>query len=950
MANLKWKTRGNSSTQGKPRVYFCCHNEDFEKFFESISNEILSLQNCSVWYKDNGNYTTEELLADFKEMQLFVMPVTTNLLCTENDALDIEFKFAIENHIPVLPLMQEPGLEQVFNQKCGDLQFLDNHNTDITAISYKEKLKKYLESVLIGDEMADKIRAAFDAYVFLSYRKKDRKYAQELMHLIHKNEFCRDIAIWYDEFLTPGENFNDSIKEALQKSGLFVLTVTPNLVNEPNYIMTTEYPMAKQEEKTILPVELVSTDREELSKKYKDIPTIADAHNDSELSDALLESIKKMAIKENDKNPEHNFFIGLAYLMGIDVEVDYNRAITLITSAAESGLPEAIRKLVNIYHEGIGVKKDCLTAIQWQLKLLTNKVDYDEKASDVFYLGKLYQEVGQFDNAETWYIAIRSLRVTTIYNLYYYAMATYELGNIYLNKIYEIPDSEVHNEKQSQKTYQEVEKMFTECIQALKKVHESNIDSFQFNIYDVYFGFARLFFEQSNYKKSRIYLTEVLHRCDSANNDDESQAKMAIDAHLLSGDIFMKQQNTDAALKEYKVVLYKIKEFDDVINKTLCMTYEGHYYQKCAELYYKCNELDEAIKFAESSIEIRKVVAEENPFCYHLSLLSESYDLLSKIYNDKKESDKSAEYAMRAFFASFESIKQNDGSQTKISNDNVQQINSFIELAESGKIDKQYEGSPLKEKQLKYKKWLENKMSLCKQGDDISGQVALTILCYKGIAGLYFENNNYIESVNTCLKLIDKLEKYYKKNFDESIIGMLANCYSSVGILYSKMYKMSTALDYSIKAMKLIEPLQRRYEKALKEYEGESSLIAKKSAVEEIESVAEIGFFGAIEFMVQYYTNDAVGIEPQNLIYWKSILLQRYAINCSLEKTTDDILKYEKLTKEMIRDYLIDKNHDPAYIVCKQYMEIIEHLTGEQLVYHSKLLMFEILKDLKENI
>ena len=51
------------------------------------------------------------------------------------------------------------------------------------------------------------------------------------MRLIHKNEFCRDIAIWYDEFLTPGENFNDAIKEALQKSGLFVLTVTPNLVN-----------------------------------------------------------------------------------------------------------------------------------------------------------------------------------------------------------------------------------------------------------------------------------------------------------------------------------------------------------------------------------------------------------------------------------------------------------------------------------------------------------------------------------------------------------------------------------------------------------------------------------------------------------------------------------------------------------------------------------------------
>ncbi len=378
MATLKYKTRGNSSPQGKPRVYFCCHPEDFNKYFESISDEILAKQNCAFWYSDKEVVRDEDFFLDLKQMQLFVMPVTTNLLCTENEALDTELRFAIENHIPILPLMQESGLEELFNKKCGDLQFLDKNNTDITAISYDEKLQKYLESVLIGDELAEKIRAAFDAYVFLSYRKKDRRYAQELMRLIHKNEFCRDIAIWYDEFLTPGENFNDSIKEALQKSGLFVLTVTPNLVNEPNYIMTIEYPMAKQEGKPILPAELVPTDREQLSEKYEDIPNPADAHNESELSEALLESIKKMAIKENDKSPEHNFFIGLAYLNGIDVEVDSEKAIKLIEHAAASGLIEAAEKLVSIYSLGQGVKRDTEKAVRWQECLLHysfNKVE-----------------------------------------------------------------------------------------------------------------------------------------------------------------------------------------------------------------------------------------------------------------------------------------------------------------------------------------------------------------------------------------------------------------------------------------------------------------------------------------------------------------------------------------------------------------------------------------------
>lgn len=123
MATLNYKTRGNSNPQGKPRVYFCCHNDDFEKFFESISDEILSLQNCSVWYKDDNDYMNEELLVDLKEMQLFVMPVTTKLLCTENDALDVEFKFAVENHIPVLPLMQHKGLEQKFKKNVANYSF-----------------------------------------------------------------------------------------------------------------------------------------------------------------------------------------------------------------------------------------------------------------------------------------------------------------------------------------------------------------------------------------------------------------------------------------------------------------------------------------------------------------------------------------------------------------------------------------------------------------------------------------------------------------------------------------------------------------------------------------------------------------------------------------------------------------------------------------------------------
>ena len=251
---LKYKTRGNTSPQEKPRVYFCCHPDDFGRSFESISNEILASQNCSVWYADPVDTPRDaDLLDDLSRMQLFVIPITYRLLHTKNHAIDVEFRFAAERNIPILPLMQKSGLESVFNRKCGNIQYLDPNAIDITAIPYEKKINAFLSSVLVGDELAEKIRNAFDAYIFLSYRKKERKYAQELMRLIHQNEFCRDIAIWYDEFLTPRGNFNDVIRQGLDNSNLFVMTVTPSLVEDKNYVMTTEYPMAMEAGKKIIP-------------------------------------------------------------------------------------------------------------------------------------------------------------------------------------------------------------------------------------------------------------------------------------------------------------------------------------------------------------------------------------------------------------------------------------------------------------------------------------------------------------------------------------------------------------------------------------------------------------------------------------------------------------------------------------------------------------------------
>ncbi len=378
MAEYLYKTRGNSSPKDKPRVYFTCHPNDFERSFDKICEDIFKTHDCAVYYtKDMSEKIPEqELATDLGSMNLFVIPVSFRLLSQPNRAMDHDFAYAKQEHIPVLPIMLEPGLDAVYARpdKFGEKQYLDPYARDLTQISYEEKLKKYLEAVLISDEMVQRVRAAFDAYIFLSYRKKDRRYANKLMRLIHNKPQCRDIAIWYDEFLTPGESFNENIEKMLRDSKLFTLLVTPNLLEEPdgkpNFVMAHEYPMAKEQKIPMLSVEMEPTDRECLLQKFDGIPVCTDPSNDEMFHEQLLQALKKAAITTDKDDPEHTFLMGLAYLDGIDMETDRKRGLELITAAAEADLPEAIKKLGCMFCKGTYVELDYQETLKWVQKLV----------------------------------------------------------------------------------------------------------------------------------------------------------------------------------------------------------------------------------------------------------------------------------------------------------------------------------------------------------------------------------------------------------------------------------------------------------------------------------------------------------------------------------------------------------------------------------------------------
>lgn len=385
---LKSYTKGKNSANNRPKLYFCSHPEDVDKYLRPIVDEIFDKQpGVAIWYNDEVciDETGELHVPELSLMQAFIVPVTNKFLSTQNRGL-ADFKYAVENKIPILPLLQEPGLEDKFNKVCGNFQILDKNNKDQTAISYEVKLERFLKAHVVDEDIVKELRKAFCAFVFVSYRKKDRRYAQEIMKTLHSIEAFKDIGIWYDEFLLAGEPFDQIIKKTINESDLVLFAVTPNFLEKGNYIQKKpdgEYLYSKKKQKTMIPIEMFETDQVVLKDRYEDFP---DCINNSpeELELAIKSQLERLSIVHKPNDILHTYMLGLAYINGIHVEIDKQRGIKYIESAyySDQGIistvPEASKMLAELYYWGNGVTIDYRKSAEFQLeycKYLLSKND-----------------------------------------------------------------------------------------------------------------------------------------------------------------------------------------------------------------------------------------------------------------------------------------------------------------------------------------------------------------------------------------------------------------------------------------------------------------------------------------------------------------------------------------------------------------------------------------------
>lgn len=368
-------------------IYLSYYKKDYLKASKLIER-ILKDNDVIIYYRDYDKYPNvdpKEANRLIGQIQTSIILVTNNYLYKEdNDAYENEFDYIFDNNIPFLPIIDDESIDlDAYSDKFGIIQYFDANQSDKTQISFDKKLKDFLVKHSLDEKDYQIASRAFDTFAFLSYRKKDRLLALDLIDDIHAHPECQDVAIWYDEFLAGGEEFEKNLIEKIGKSDAFILLVTPNLINEENYVKNKEYPLAKKElNKDIIPVEAIATDKKELKEKYEGIPSIL-AKDKAHREVAKLHKGKEVSTKKL-------YALGLAYLKGIGVEINRHLGIELLEKAANKNYAPALNKLANIYTNGEGVVKDLQKANGYLDKLIDhykNLIDiatFNETASQYY--------------------------------------------------------------------------------------------------------------------------------------------------------------------------------------------------------------------------------------------------------------------------------------------------------------------------------------------------------------------------------------------------------------------------------------------------------------------------------------------------------------------------------------------------------------------------------------
>jgi hypothetical protein len=318
------------------QVFFCAVREDAHKIntlAEQVCHPRTGTKCLVKWINPDVTVDEEDLTINLMESQVLVVFVSPALLSfIRENGLPLEVRIMQKNKRPYFPLLTS---SRIFEEYCK----LDRpiHGVAMDDSEFSAKIKEQLSQFVLDENLVMKIQQkAIVNQIFMSYRKTDAVATQKLMRQLHDLPGFEPVSIWYDRFLTAGEEFNEEIYKAIDDSSAFVMSITPNIIGKrddesDNFIVAKEYPYAKEQGAPIIPIKADSSvyKYNELVIAFPGLPlpkSFADAEE-------TLRSTLPSLPKADEYDAERLYYLGRAYLSGYFFEQDISRAISLLERA-----------------------------------------------------------------------------------------------------------------------------------------------------------------------------------------------------------------------------------------------------------------------------------------------------------------------------------------------------------------------------------------------------------------------------------------------------------------------------------------------------------------------------------------------------------------------------------------------------------------------------------------
>ncbi len=367
---LEHKSADGKKSQWRSKVFITGHESDMNEYFDGIADRLISQLGCDVYYfeRDIKFYQESRYELLLSQMNYIVLFVSKELFGEGVRAYEQDLKIAEEYDIPVLPILVDIEAIDLYNENVGTYELLD-----VNSKSFGSRLTAFFSGQKVNGELVEQVKKAFPKRVFLSYRKKDYHLANVLLDVIREDEYFADVSIWYDSYLVPGEDYNDEIKEAILSADVVMLLVTPNVLEEGNYVQSIEYPLAKNAENIpVVPVCISEIDVEALNEKFEGLGEIYGL-------DTVVGALKNSLPEGEELSGEQEYLIGLSYLYGIVSERDSYFATEFLFKSAQKGNANAVEELWGLVNESSYVRENIDDLISISEELIKS---YDEGFND----------------------------------------------------------------------------------------------------------------------------------------------------------------------------------------------------------------------------------------------------------------------------------------------------------------------------------------------------------------------------------------------------------------------------------------------------------------------------------------------------------------------------------------------------------------------------------------